>query len=884
MKLYRFFRRKRRDQDCAEELAAHLLHEIDENLARGMSEEEARREARVKLGNVQRVREEIWQSNSFGWAERLLRGLRHATRRLMCAPGFALVAILTLAIGIGATTAIFTMVYDVLLRPLPYPHANRLVMLREAATEFEGLYPTLPLNAMHFDTWEQNNRSFTAMAALFPEVMPLGTGEHPEQESVLEATSGIFAVLGAKAEIGRVFTAQECQPGKGRVVVLMHRFWQTQFEADPHILGKQITLNGYPYTVVGVMPASFHLPDLLEALAGGVASKGEKELPIALLPLSFTPYRLADKTMDYNYLGFGLLKPGVSLAQAQAELDGIERSIIASLPANEKINFYAKLFSLQNYLTGDTRRPMLILLAAVIGLLLVGCINLMNLMLVRAMGRRQELALASALGARRWDLLWTSLEEAGVLAFVGGCAGLCVAVLLVPLLAHFLPASLNFRGGLHLDWAGVLFAVLLSGVALGLAGIAPMWISWKTEPRTVLAGNSRTASESRGGKRLRKGLVSVEVAVSVVLVLVSGLLITSLYRLLHVDRGFVANGIVTTTIKLPGTQYDQEQQIDSRILARLRALPGVENAAMASLLPLDGDSWGDTAVLPQDLNGSWQTLPSEHWRWVTPGYFKILRLPLVAGRFIEPEDRGRKVAVVSAKTAKILWPEQNPIGQKFYHVGEKEPFTVIGVVGNARTISLASADPPLVFVPDWYRIDSSAGVLIRTQQNPTGMATEIRNAIWSVDPSVTISMLSTMDALVANAVAVRRFEMDLLFLFALSAWLLAGLGTYGVVAYSVAQRRQEVGVRMALGAQRAQIYVQIVREGMAPVVYGAVVGVLVAFALGRLLMSLLFHTSPFNPWVAIFAVLSLCGMGVLACLLPARQAAMLNPMQMLRAE
>lgn len=812
----------------------------------------------------------------------LLHDLRYALRQLRKSPGFAITAILTLALGIGATTAIFTLVYDVLLKPLPYPHAGRLVMLQEQVAEFKDIYPTLPMNANHFEDWQQHSRSFQAMAAVEPGSIPLGTGSHPLQIGILRATSGIFPVFGVWPQIGRGFTKQEDQPGQARVAVLMHDLWRTQFHSDPTIIGKTITLDGYPTTVVGVMPESFHLPSTA-TLSGLVGETNMRQYPQALVPLAFSKDRLQEAEGDFNYPGIGRLKPGVSPAQAQSELNGLQHSISASLPAGETMTLSSLLTPMQQYITGNTRKTLTILLFAVAGLLFVGCINIANLLLARAVGRRQEMAVAGALGASHADMLRTSMRESAVLAVFGGSLGILLAAVLVPILQRFLPPALDFRGALHIDAAGAACASVLAVAATLLAGAAPAWMSWRIQPQEALRAESRTSSESLRGKKLRQGLVAAEVAVSVMLVLITGLLTTSLYRLMHIDRGFQTNNVLTATLRFPASESNQREPLCRAMLAKLRTLPGVSDAAIASVLPLNGDSWIDMAKVPGDTRSFFQ-MPTEHWRWVSPGYFQALHLPLVQGRLLERGDYGKDVAVVSALTAKTLWPGKDPIGRQFSHIGEKELFTVIGVVADARTISLAKPDPMMLYVPYWYRTEPSAGLVIRTTQDPSQMADALRRTIWSVDPAIAVSAVRSMGSLVAGSVATRRFAMDLLLLFAGCAWLLAGLGVYGVVTYSVVQRRQEIGLRVALGAQRANIYAQVLREGLRPVIWGSVAGILMAYAFARVLGSLLFAVNVFNPWIAGCAAVSLLLAGVAACLLPARRAASIDPMQALRAE
>jgi len=453
---------------------------------------------------------------------------------------------------------------------------------------------------------------------------------------------------------------------------------------------------------------------------------------------------------------------------------------------------------------------------------------------------------------------------------------------------RYLPPALDFRGSLQLDWAGAGCAVLLAGLATLVAGAAPAWMVARTPPQAVLYSESRLASESVGVKRARRLLVAVEVAVSVALVLMTGLLTTSLLRLLKVDRGFVAARVATAMVDLPSKTYSDTEHRAAfyrQVVARLSELPGVEHAAAVSELPLSRDSWLDMINVPGDARPIMQ-LPTEHFRWVTPGYFETIHLPLIAGRLLNTSDEGKHYAVISELTAKTLWPGKNPIGQPFHRAGlmKEEPFTVIGVVGNARTVSLSNPDPMMVYMPNWYRSDTTGGLLVRTTQSPAMMADTMRKAIWSVDPEVPVPAVRMLGGVVEDSVANRRFEMQLLLLFAVSALLLASLGVYGVVTYSVVQREREIGLRLALGAQRKNIYRLVLHDGLVPVLVGAVAGVAVAFASARVVSSLLFQVSPYDSAIATSAVFLLLGTGTAACLLPARRAASVDPMQMLRRE
>lgn len=812
--------------------------------------------------------------------ERLPSDLRYALRQLRRTPGFALIVVLTLALGIGATTAIFTLLYDVMLRPLPYRDAGRLVVIEEVVAEFRDIYPRLPVNANHLYRWQRDGRSFASMALIERRSVPLGGGGHPEQVEVAAATPGLFAVLDTGPELGRAFAAGEAEPGGDRVVVLMNPLWRTRFASDPRILGKTVTLNGSPYTVVGVMPAGFHLP-LPSGLAGAFSDQSR---PIgALIPLALSRESLAAEMGDFDYLGLARLRDGASLEQAGAEINALQHGISASLAADERGTLSAVLTPFQDVLVDHQRTPLVVLLGAVAGLLLVGCVNVTNLLLSRAVGRRQQLAVAQALGATRLRMLTMAVREAAVLAALGGLTGIGLAAALVPVLGRYLPPALDLGGRLHLDWAGAACALLLAGGAALVAAAAPASMVSPAGP----ISDARLAGESRGGRRLRRTLVGLEVAVSVSLVLTAGLVTASLIALTRIDRGFDTDRILTADLNLPAQSYPDVQArrvFYRRVLERLGSLPGLEHAGLVSHLPLAGDSWIDMIRVPGDARPIMQ-LPSEHLRWVSPGYLEAIHLPVVRGRSLAEDDEGRRLAMVSERTAHALWPGKDPVGQRFIRAGNAgEAFTVIGVVRDARTISLAEPDPMMVYLPYWYRSDLSGGLVVRTREQPAAIADAVRRTIWSVDPGVSVPRVRVMGGLVADSVANRRIEMDLLVVFAVSALLLAGLGIYGVVSCSVTEREREIGLRLALGAQRSKIYRLVLGEGLAPVAAGALGGILAGFGVARIFASLLFGVTPWSPAFPAAAVLVLLGVGASACLLPARRAAGLDPAEALRAE
>ena len=741
------------------------------------------------------------------------------------------------------------------------------------------------MNANHFFTWQRNSQTMLSLALMQEASMPLGTGGHPLQVDTISATPGIFSVLDIGPQLGRVFTEQEAQTGHEHVVLLTNQLWRQQFQSDPGILGRVITLNGFPYTVIGVMPQSFHLR-VVQTIAGPEKDHGK---PVeAIVPLALSKDRLEEAMGDFDYFGLARLKPGVSVAQANAEINALQHTISVGLSAEEKGTLSAELTPFQQVLLGNNRMPLMILLAAVAGLLLVGCINITNLLLARALGRRQQMAIAAALGAPRPEMLRMAMRETAVLAVAGGLLGILLAAFLVPLMQHYLPPQLDFRGALHLDWTGAACAFLLVVAAALLAGAVPAWISSATQPHEVLHSESRLASESRSSKRFRRALVAVEVAVSVALVLMTGLLTASLLRLMRIDRGFEADHTLTAMINLPTKSYPDDKACTSfyrEFLSRLNQLPGIEHAGVVSQLPLSGDTWIDTIRISGDARAVMQ-IPTQHFRWMSPGYLEAIHLPLIKGRFLSAGDDGKHYALVSEMTARTIWPGKDPIGQTFHRAGimKETPFTVIGVVRDGRTISLAKSDPMMVYIPYWYRSELTGGLAVRTRQDPASMGDAIRKTVWGVNPGASVPTVRSLGGIVADSVANRRFEKDLLLLFAVSALLLAGLGVYGVVTYSVVQRQREIGVRLALGAQKTNIYRLVLRDGLAPVLIGTFVGIGVTFLFAHVIGNLLFDVSPYNPLVAAAAICVLAVVGAIACLLPAARAAAVEPIVALRAE
>jgi putative ABC transport system permease protein len=806
----------------------------------------------------------------------LLRELRFTSRQLRRSPAFSAAALFTLALCIGANIVMFSIVRNVLLRQPDYVQPQQLVVLRENILGGDTTNADLPVNANHLLYWRAHAESFQGFAAASPGSMLLGGGAQPEQIGIAQHTANLFSVLGIRPLFGRTLLPVEEQPGS-RVVILTEGLWRRRFAADSNIVGRAIPLDGRPYTVVGVLPASSELSDT--RLTGN-------DLPVeAFVPFGWTAGQLAEVEGDHNYFGMGRLKPGVSMAQATAEMNTLQQAIGQQTP--DHVHFTATVVGLQQYLTGSSRNSLLMLLAAVLTVLLIGCVNIANLLLARAASREHEAAVRAAMGASATQLVRSAVAEPLLLCACGCLLGLAMATLVLPYLAHVLPSALPLLHPLRMDAQVVLFAIGASFLSALFCGLLPALRFVRHHPQQALRSESRTASESAGGKQLRRGLVIGEVAASVALVVLAGMFLLSLYRLLRVDRGFATQHVISASVVLPDKQYDTPAAREAfyrRSLEGLRQLPGVRSAGLVSVLPLDGDYWGDMISVPGDTRPLFAR-PNAKYRWLSPGYFETMQIPLLAGRFFTEDDLGKRVAIISERAARAAWGNRNPLGQ-FFHRGDpdEKPFQVIGVVGDVRAVDLSQQPPAMVYVPLTYRSRESGAFVLRTANDPAAMSGDIRKAIWSVDSQAVVPEIRTMQTIVDGSLAARNFQLHLLLAFAACALVLAALGIYGVVTYSALQRTRELGIRIALGAQPAQIYRLIFEDGVTPVFIGTLLGIALAAFAARAISGLLFGVGSFNIGIAVGAAAILLVTGGLASLLPAIRATHIDPVQALRAE
>ena len=960
------FGRKRRVRELREEFCAHLAMEEQENLESGMSPEEAHYAALRQFGNVTLAQErskEMWNWNS---VETLLQDVRYSLRQLRRGPGFTIVAVLTLALGIGANTAIFSVVNAVALRPLPYPHGDRLVWIAEVLPAIKAEVAT----GGDYVDWKDQSRSLDGISAYDEQVSFNLTGRGtPARVHGEQVTASFFATLGAGPQLGRGFTAEEDQPNGRKVVVLMHPFWQQYFGSDLEVLGQTVTLDSMPYTVVGVMPTSFRFP-------------GDSEVQM-LVPLALNESSERLRTQMQRLVRIiGRLKPGVSLASAQGDLDAIRKrrpsgpggpamrgsgpasvppagqhamfSVFTSGPGPASPNTTGDLLGsptrtgpgsraqaspgggsppsqvarptgaasssgqqvegganrtlspirlpevelrvlpLAEHLAGNLRPAMLTLLGVVGLVLLIACANVANLMLTRASARTREVAVRAALGASPWRLIRQLLAESVTLAFAGGLAGLAVAGWGVSVMTRFIPSGVG-SGILsvahpHVDANVLLFALVVSLVTGILFGLAPAVVAARPDLAEGLKESAQVASASRYRGWLRGALAVTELALALMLLIGAGLLIRSFHRVLSVDPGFAPERVLTMNLSLTDSRYPiprERTRFFTEVLRRVESLPGVRSAALGDSLPLSPYRAilrirRELATPNAPVEDSSSVLMSR--LTVSPGYFYTLGIPVLKGRtFTDHDDeRSPKVAVVNETLARLMWPGEDAVGKQLPLIGEN--LTVIGVVGNTRHEGLSQDVKAETYVPYLQDAQNSMQLALRTASDPASLVSAVRGEIAAIDPDEPIYQVATLEQTLSDSVAPRRFNMLLLGIFAFIALALSTVGIYGVMAFSVTQRTHEIGIRMALGAERRDVLGLVVRESLRLTLVGILLGVAGALALTRLLTSFLYAVRPTDPLTFLVVPAGLVAVAILASYIPARRAAKVDPMVALRYE
>ena len=804
--------------------------------------------------------------------------MKHAFRTLWKDRGFTAMAVLSLAIGIGANTAIFSLVNGVLLRPLDFPDPQRLVAISISTPQFRNGEP-LPINLGQLVEWRKRTEAFSGIGAYRNTTMSLTGQGRPELIPGAQVSANFFDVLGVHPQRGRSFLEQEDHYGQHQVVILADSLWRSRFGSDPSIMGRKINLGGTPYTVVGILPPDFEFPKQPSDIGKRLIGRMEMFRPLAYQPGEIVPH-----AGDLNYAAIARLRPGVSIERARAELTAAESAMDAQLGA-DSWHIVPAVAPLQQTLTGDVRQSLIVLLAAVGAVLLVLCVNLANLSLARAAGRAREAAIRTALGASRWQLARQSLAETGVLAVLGGGLGVVFAFLGLRRLLAAAPVDLPRLDDVSVDGRVLVFALGISAMTALLFGILPALRSASSgAPYETLKSTSYANAGVPTGLRLRNLLVALEVGLCAALLVTAGVFLSSFVRLTTIPRGFDIDRVLAVDVALPGTKYAQDAdriRFFETVLDQARALPGVESAAISSYLPLQGESWIDIVKTENDPRPEAQ-LPSANLRFLSPGYFRTLHMPLRAGRDFEPSDRDHWVAIVSQSLARKLWRSANPVGRKLIDGGRVHE--VVGVVGDARSTSLDQTPVDMLYIPLWQHPQYSSSILVRTAMDPKSIAAALRAVVWSVDGEVPVPQERTLDRIMSESVARRRFQMTLVLLFAMAALALAAFGTYGVVSYAVARRRAEIGIRMALGAGQGRVLRLVLRQGMMPVFAGLAAGALAAVAIGSYISSLLFEVSPHDPVAFAIAAAVLVAVSGLACWIPARRAAGVNPLDAIRYE
>jgi predicted permease len=806
--------------------------------------------------------------------------LRYAFRAMRRNPVFSAIAVVTLTLGIGANTAIFSIVDGVLIRPLGYGDEDRLVDIHEVVPKFSHLAPRLPVNAMHFLEWRKDVRGFERMALIGGMRLDLTGAGEPERLEAARVSPDLFPMLGARTQLGRTFLEEEDQSGRDNVVVLSNRLWRRRFASDPKVLGRKILLDGHPYEIVGVLSPLFHFPKLSQLYAMNIAS----EQPDVWKPFAAKPDEL-ESLGDFNYICIARLRTGVSSGQALAELNGVQASLAARAP--EKIELLAALVPLWDQITSRSRLGLELMLFAAGTVLLIGCTNIANLLLGRTTSRKREFAIRSAMGAGVRRLVQQMLTESLLLAAIGGALGVLLAYVGLRVILARAPVDLPRLDEIHLDLRVLLFAITITSLAGLLCGLLPAWRFARSEPLAVMKSGTRS-TEGRATGRLRAVLIAVEVGLSTLCLLAGGLLMHSFLNLFEVDKGFAVTRVLTVNLNLPNTRYPDEPdrvRFTRSLLDSVRVLPGVVSAGISNMLPLGGEGANNLLSLEGTVVPLMER-PLADTRGVNADYFRTMDIPLRQGRIFAEADGERKLAVVSALTADRLWPGQNPLGKRF-KIGDTDgPFIeVLGVVGDVRGASLDRAPGLTVYVPYWQRRTwGGPSLAVKTAVEPLALSSSIQSVIHRIDAELPVPRFETMEEVLDESLAQRRFQMDLVLMFAATALLLATLGIYGVISYSVALRTNEMGIRMALGAHGANILTMILRQAMTPVAIGIGGGLAAFLAAGRLMAGLLYGVAPVDGPTIESVVLILATVATLASVVPAWRASRVDPMIALRYE
>lgn len=870
----KYWRRNEEDGELRREMEAHIAHEADENVARGMVEEEARRKARIKFGSETTAREEVWEWNGVALVDGLLRDLRYVGRSLRRAPGFAVAVILVMALGIGSVTAMFTIVRSVLLKPLPFGDAKRLLMVYEYS--YDGTQHYNWVAGGMFGEWQKGAKSFEQMALFEAEEYSFSGGRQlPERMIVTICSWRLFPALGVEAALGRRFDANDDRMGASGTAILSWGLWKRRFGGDPGIVGKTVQLEAKPYTVIGVMPAWFAFP----------AARTQAWLP-AYHEIDAMGMEAVD---NHQFHVVGLLKAGASAAQGLSEVDTIEKRVHAEFP-NKTVGQGASVRPLIEAVVGDYKTPLLVLLAATGCVLVIGCLNVANLFVARCAARKKEIAIRSALGGSRKRLVWEQIVESLALSAVGGIAGTELAYGAVRWVAHARPDMARAEA-ITMDGTAIAFAagmIVLGGV---FAGAIAALSSSKEQVTESLRDVSRTHTGGQSKARLRKGLLCAEMGLTVILLIGAGLLLKS-YRVLRTtDLGCATENVLTLHFALPEEKYRSEAQrlnFFERLATGLRILPGVEKAGLVTRAPGTGYGGDNIFTIPEHPPLRPGQFLDGIRRFADPGYFEAMGIPLLQGRTFREGERleNAKVVIISELLAREYFAGEDAIGRhvRVNAIGMKmQDYEIVGVVGNTRHY-VSDPSEPTIYYPLYSGAPNLVFVVARARGEAGSIALPIQKLIASMDADLAVSDVLTMEQVIGQSTMDASFNAELTLGFAVLSLVLASVGLYGVLAYLVAQRTSEMGVRMALGAQRGEVLRLTLVDGMGPVVAGLLAGLAGGAAAARLIRDLLYGVGPWDPGVFAGVAVVLLGVACVACLLPAWKASRLDPVQALRVE
>jgi predicted permease len=886
LRLRSLFHRNQVEQDLSEELQYHLEQKTKEYTASGMAPEEARRKARREFGGIEQTKEICRDTRRVSLLETLSQDVRFGLRMLRKSPGFTAVAVLTLALGIGATTAVFSLVSAILLKPLPFPNPDQIVLPELVSPPGVNLGSDyFPWSQTQFRFLAQDSHPFQAVAAFQNDSFNLTGTDVPSFLDGFRVSAEFFPALGISPALGRGFTAEEDRPGHEYEVVLSDRMWREYFGANRAILGKAVRLNGYAYTVVGVMPAGFVFPRA-EELPSSFNFPREAQLWV---PLAIPE---APKNGPSELAVIARVKPGLTIQQAQAGMDLVTKHAEAKDP-QWKGWFNSRVVPLTRQVVGDTERPLQLILAAVGIVLLIACSNIANLLLTRSFGRRREFTLRTALGAGRARLIRQLLTESLLIAVSAGAISILLANAGIYFVKTFGPADLPRLREVTLDLPVFAFALCVSLATGILFGLAPAIGATRENLADSLKEGSQRSGLSPTSPRLRNALLVSQVALALVLVISAGLLTRTFFHLLGANGGFNPDRVLTFQLPLPALKYVDQDHIVvfyQNALGRLRSVPGVQSAGIGETVPMGGEGESTVIRMPDHPAATQKELPFANYTIISPGYLSAVGTPVLRGRdFVEADTAdSMPVALVNVAMEKKYWPGQSALGKQVGPGSARFPLlTIVGVVPDVKHISFREETAPEMYVVYTQRQWPSMlnlRVALRTKADPASMTASVREAIHSIDPDLPLAKVATLTTLVDDSLSQPRFAMLLLASFGVLALLLASTGMYGVISYSVAQRTQEIGIRMALGAERRNVFGMVLSQGARLAGLGIALGLVAALGVTRLMASFLYGVQPADPLTFAIVSLLLVGTALLACYLPARGATRFDPLVALRHE